>query len=126
MSAQAFSVTKKSRGRPKGQSRPETIPVRIPISTLAAVEKWIARQPKPPSRPEAIKRLLEHALRSPPNKGPANKRKAQKASDLADRAAERLVDKSIPPEEQQHRKRALIKGPKEFRDIREDLPKTKS
>jgi hypothetical protein len=33
---------------------------------------------------------------------------------------------SIPPEEQQCRKRALIKGPKEFRDIREDLPKGKA
>ena len=50
---------------------------------------------------------------------------AQKASKLADRAAEQIVDKSIPPEEQTRRKRALIKGPKEFRDIREDLPKPK-
>jgi hypothetical protein len=32
----------------------------------------------------------------------------------------------MPPEEQQRRKRALIKGPKEFRDIREDQPKPKS
>jgi hypothetical protein len=28
---------------------------------------------------------------------------------------------SVPPEEQERRKRALIKGPKEFREIREDL-----
>jgi hypothetical protein len=55
----------------------------------------------------------------------ANKRKAQKASELAGRAVERIVDKSMPVEEQQRRKRALIKGPKEFRDIREDLPKQK-
>jgi hypothetical protein len=34
--------------------------------------------------------------------------------------AERIVDKSMPPEDQQRRKRALIKGPKEFREIRED------
>jgi hypothetical protein len=44
---------------------------------------------------------------------------------MADSAAEAVVDKSMPPEEQQRRKRALIKGPKEFRDIREDLPKLK-
>jgi hypothetical protein len=50
----------------------------------------------------------------------------QKASTLDDRAAERLVDKSLPVEEQQRRKRALIKGPKEFRGIREDLPKDKT
>jgi hypothetical protein len=44
---------------------------------------------------------------------------------LANRAADRLVDKSMPVEEQQRRKRTVIKGPKEFRDIREDLPKLK-
>ena len=48
------------------------------------------------------------------------------AHGLADRTAERLVDKSMPPEEQQRRRRALIKGPKEFREIREDLPKDKT
>jgi hypothetical protein len=31
----------------------------------------------------------------------------------------------MPVEEQQRRKRALIKGPKEFREIREDQPKSK-
>jgi hypothetical protein len=31
-----------------------------------------------------------------------------------------------PVAEQQRRKRTLIRGPKEFRDIRADLPKPKS
>jgi hypothetical protein len=44
---------------------------------------------------------------------------------LADRTADHLINKSIPVEEQQRRKRSLIKGPKEFRDIREDLPPAK-
>jgi hypothetical protein len=48
------------------------------------------------------------------------------ASELANRTAEHLVDKTMPVEEQQRRKRALIKGPKEFREIREDLPKSKT
>jgi hypothetical protein len=56
---------------------------------------------------------------------PSRKGKAQRASDLADRAAEQIVDKSMPTEEQQRRKRAVIKEPKEFRHIREDLPKAK-
>jgi hypothetical protein len=38
---------------------------------------------------------------------------------------DRVVDKSMPVEEQQRRKRAVIKEPKEFRHIREDLPKAK-
>jgi hypothetical protein len=37
-----------------------------------------------------------------------------------------LVDKSMPTEEQERRKRALIKGPKEFRDIRGDLPNSET
>jgi hypothetical protein len=46
-------------------------------------------------------------------------------ADLAGHIVERIVDKSMPTEEQERRKRALIKGPKEFRDIREDQPKPK-
>ena len=49
---------------------------------------------------------------------------AQKASELAEKAIERIVDKSMPAEEQERRKRALI-GPRELRDVREDLPKPK-
>ena len=43
------------------------------------------------------------------------------ASDVIDKVA----DKSLPAEEQQRRKRALIRGPKEFRDIRGNQQKTK-
>ena len=89
---------------------------------LKSVDAWRRKQPDLPTRSEAIRKLVEQALRSVSSK-PTSTRKAQKASDLADRTAEQLVDKSMPPEEQQRRKRALIKGPKEFRDIREDVPR---
>ena len=72
-----------------------------------------------------MRRLLERALASE-SQDDLGTAEVQKASKLADRAAERLVDKSLPVEEQQRRKRALIKGPKEFREIREDLPKDKT
>jgi len=72
-----------------------------------------------------MRRLLERALASE-SQDDLGAAEGQKASMLADRAAERLVDKSLPVEEQQRRKRALIKGPKEFREIREDLPKDKT
>jgi hypothetical protein len=68
-----------------------------------------------------VERTLERSVC--PKK--ANKRKAQKASELAGHAVERGVDKTIPLEEQERRKRAAIKGPKEFQDIREDLPQSK-
>jgi hypothetical protein len=48
------------------------------------------------------------------------------ASKLAARELEILGDQSQPVAEQQRRKRTLIRGPKEFRDIRADLPKPKA
>ena len=50
----------------------------------------------------------------------------RKASQLAAREIEGMSDKSLPAAEQQRRKRRLTHGPREFRDIRGDQPKTKS
>jgi hypothetical protein len=99
--------------------------VRLLPDQAALLDNWRKNAADKPGRPEAIRRILEQML-SRLSDGPlATKRAEDKASELAGRTAERLVDKSMPPEEQQRRKCALIKGPKEFRDIREDLPKTK-
>ena len=96
---------------------------RLPPALIDQLDAWASRESI--GRSEAMRRLLERALaiKSQDDLGTAE---GQKASTLADRAAERLVDKSLPVEEQQRRKRALIKGPKEFREIREDLPKDKT
>jgi hypothetical protein len=59
------------------------------------------------------------------SKRSANKEAARRASTLAAREIEPLADKSMPAEEQERRKKALIRGPKEFRDIRSDQPKAK-
>jgi hypothetical protein len=50
---------------------------------------------------------------------------ASKAVDLAGEQIDKLSDPSATAEEQQQRKRRLLKGPKEFRDIRGDFPKPK-
>ena len=61
MSGQGLSVTKKI-GRPRKE--PSGL-VRLPISVFDAVDGWIAGRPEPrPSRPEAIRRLVEQALAS--------------------------------------------------------------
>jgi hypothetical protein len=44
--------------------------------------------------------------------------RAAKARALADREIDRLSDPSATDEERQRRKRKLLKGPKEFRDVR--------
>ena len=121
-------MKKSIRVKPKKRGRPATgkdplVGARLPPAMIDQLDAWASRGSI--GRSEAMRRLLERALaiESQDDLGTAE---GQKASTLADRAAERLVDKSLPVEEQQRRKRALIKGPKEFREIREDLPKDKT
>jgi hypothetical protein len=47
-----------------------------------------------------------------------------KAAEMAGREIDRLADQSATNEEQAQRKRRLIKGPREFRDMRGDLPRS--
>jgi metal-responsive CopG/Arc/MetJ family transcriptional regulator len=119
----SIAVLRKKRGRPATGQDPVTA-IRLPVKLRSRLDAWCKQQEDQPSRSEAIRRILEQALADPLG-ALAIKRKAQQASDLADRAAEQIVNKSMPMEEQESRKRAVIKGPKEFRDIREDQPKPK-
>jgi len=100
--------------------------LRLHQPLLTNLDEWIEAQKDRPSRPEAIRRILEHKLARSSRPKTPSKQKAQKALDMADRTVEGIADKSIPPEEQRRRKRALIKGPKEFRDIRGDLPESET
>lgn len=54
--------TTKKRGRP-ATGKGESINVRLQPDQLAAVDAWAAKQEDGPSRPEAIRRLVEKALR---------------------------------------------------------------
>lgn len=49
-------------GRPPINATP--VNVRLPPQELAALDAWIARQSDAPSRPEAIRRLIEAGLRA--------------------------------------------------------------
>jgi hypothetical protein len=51
------------------------------------------------------------------------KRSQRKAAQMASREIDRLADQAATSEQQAQRKRRLIKGPREFRDMRGDLPK---
>jgi len=68
---------------------------------------------------------VEEHLKTSASIAVPSKETAQKASTLAAREIQNLGDKSQPLEEQQRRKRRLIRGPREFRDIRADQPKQK-
>ena len=110
----------RGRGRPKTTGSGEQIQVRMQSPLLAALDAWIKDQPAPkPTRPDAIRQLLEIALSHTKRREPSPDA-AKKASKLASKTAEGLLDSAIPTEEQQRRKRRLIRGPSEFREIRKD------
>ena len=59
-------------------------------------------------------------LRTPGTQKASGRRKrAAKARKIAGQAVDRLIDPSAPDEERHGRKRRLLKGPKEFHDIRD-------
>lgn len=119
----AISDNTKKRGRPKSTGKGELIGVRLLPEPLAAFDSWIAKQREPLSRPEAIRRLLAIGLKAKPMQPLHTKKAAAKAAKIAERHIDPLIEPSTPAEERHGRKRRLIKGPGEFRDIRADLPK---
>jgi hypothetical protein len=119
-------IAKKSRGRPRSTGLGTGILVRM-HDQLDALDAWIAKQDDPkPTRPEAIRRLVGLGLTvraTKPKQAP--QARAERAKDLA----AKVID-SFPVttdvEETASRKRRLLKGPEEFRDLRVDRPKAKA
>jgi hypothetical protein len=112
MARQSVIPQKKKRGpKPTGKGTP--IMVRLQPDPLAGVDRWASSQEDSPSRPEAIRRLVDLGLASAQRAGTR-----AKASEMAGQEIDRLGDPSATDEERQLRKRRLIKGPNEFRDIR--------
>ena len=115
--------------RPKGRGRPATtgkgvlVGLRCHPPFLQAIDGWREREEGKPSRPAAIVRLAELGLATTGSVGRPSAKAAAKASALAAKEIDRMADQSIPHEERASRKRRLLKGPTEFRDIREDHPK---
>jgi hypothetical protein len=118
----AKSVKQKAIGRPRAGIRP-LIGFRTDDATRAAIVKWAETQPDVPSLSEAIRRLVELGLtvKGRP-KQPAAAR-VKRANEIAGKQLDQMADKSAPAEEQASRKRNLLKGPEEFRDVRIDRPK---
>jgi hypothetical protein len=121
MARRSVTVRKKKRAAPAtGKGTP--ISLRLAPATLARVDRWAASQQDDPSRPEAVRRLVELALGIAQRAGVRTKKAAQ-AAEMASEEIDRLGDVSATDEERQLRKRRLIKGPKEFQDLRRNRPK---
>lgn len=91
----------------------------------ASVVRWAENQPDQPSLSEAIRRLVELGLTAKARPKQASTARTGRANEMAARQLDRLVDKSAPAAEQAIRKRRLLKGPEEFREVRVDRVKQK-
>jgi len=81
-----------------------------------AIKRWANSRGL--SRAEAIRRLVEQGLTGTQEMPRLSLKAASKAAELAAQQIDQLSDPSATDEERQTRKRRLLKGPKEFRNIR--------
>jgi hypothetical protein len=128
---------KRTRGRP-AIGIGTLIGLRWREPELEAIDAWRREQAEPLTRGQAIRDLVRSALAIPRTRRghsaaslgakhrPSGKQSGPTiASRLAAEQIDKISDGSAPPEARQARKRHLIKGPKEFRDVRIDMPKSK-
>ena len=94
------------------------IGVRVPPAGLAELDSWIKENAPDLSRPEAIRRLIEIGLGSGKPARPRSAKSAERAKQLAAKTIDRLVDPAAA--KAVSRKRRLLKGPDEFREVRVD------
>ena len=124
MTRQEKTLAKK-RGRPAtGQGT--TVGVRCHDNLLIAIDEWRRKEPDHPTRAAAIRRLAEQVLLSKKAGGRRGATATKSASDLAETAIDRLADTAAPGHAQAGRKRRLLQGPKEFREMRAKARKPKS
>jgi len=133
-------------GRPPGRIQDRPFQMRVTEAFLKAVDKWRLKQEDAPSRAEAIRRLVELGLtaedpahgqllqaKGRPKSDDRKSRQGtkprretkQRARELAGSAIDRMSVTTASADDQVSRKRGLIGGPEEFRNVRRDRSKPK-
>jgi hypothetical protein len=120
--SKSISVKRKKAGRPATGTEP-LYGVRIADPLMKQIMDWAKAQGA--TRSEAIRRLVEIGLGSAKVARGQKRSDSPTARDLAAVQIDRLTDPAAPADEQAHRKRHLLKGPEEFREVRVDRVKKK-
>jgi hypothetical protein len=89
----------------------------------ASIVRWAENQPDKPSLSEALRRLVELGLTVKAQRKQSKGGRAERAKDLAADAIDSFSTLTADVEEAASRKRRLLKGPEEFRDVRVDRAK---
>ena len=95
----------------------------MPPELLETLDNWRRDQPDLPGRPEAIRRLIEIGLTVKVRLRQPSRTHVERANEMAAKTIDGLVDPAASTEEVANRKRRLLKGPEEFREVRVDCVK---
>jgi hypothetical protein len=114
---------KRKQGPPRISGPGTIVSLRCHQRFVAAVDRWRKRQEDKPSRSAAIVQLAEKGLTAVGPMKRTSPKSAAKAAELAGEEIDRMTDQSASVEEQAIRKRRLLKGPREFREIRDAHPR---
>jgi hypothetical protein len=121
--------------RARSKVRSSGVIVRLPPDQLADLDRWISdiarrMRAKPTGRPEAIRDILQNHFETQRQYWGREDAKAaketvtrDKSAEMAGRTIDAIDDQSAPASDRAERKRRLLKGPQEFRDMREVAPK---
>jgi hypothetical protein len=115
----AKAIKQKATGRPSSP----LMGFRADPITRAAIVKWAENQPDKPTLSQAIRQLVDLGLSVRAHSKQTSRTRANKANAMAANQLDRLADPSATAEEQATRKRRLLGGPEEFREVRVDRPK---
>jgi hypothetical protein len=99
---------------------------RAPSVLRASIEKWAEHQPDLPSRSEATRRLVELGLTVKAKGRRPSEGQRIRAREMAGKTIDEMTDTGATPDDQATRKKRLIKGPEELREVRVDRPKSTS
>jgi hypothetical protein len=118
LASAGLQATKKAKApsRPIGD-RDAQVAARMPPDLIDAVEAWAAKNDT--SRSGAFRQLVELGLKAKQPGGYSDQQK-QRAKEMAGEAIDANSDDKAHADDQARRKRRLIKGPEEFRDLRID------
>jgi hypothetical protein len=120
----SITAKPKKRGRP-ATGRDPMMGFRAAPVLRASIVKWAESQPDMPTLSEATRRLVELGLTVKTKGQQSNEGQRVRAREMAGKAIDKMTDAATSPEEQIARKKRLLKGPEEFREVRIDRPKTK-
>ena len=87
---------------------------------MASLDQWAAKQDDEPSRSEAIRRLVELGLNVKGEPRKSSESQKARAREMAGKAIDGMTYDDANAEDQAGRKRRLLKGPEEFREVRID------